>query len=111
MLHTFPNVCKLDGWFASVAPDYLAGPSEPFLVVCEGDEVLKRDDCAAWWESDVRRDSGQGFFWFVVRACCFGESVAVPEHHGNVLRLNVVNEENVAVGDRRRPDQKRRFDL
>lgn len=41
MLDTFPNVCELDGWFAPVAPDYLAGLFETLLVVCEGDKVVE----------------------------------------------------------------------
>lgn len=77
MLDTFPNICELDSRFASVAPDYLAGFFESLLVVCEDDKVFEGGDRATWGESYVRRDSRQGFSWYIVRAYLFCESVAV----------------------------------
>lgn len=87
MLDTFPNVCELDSWFASVAPDYPAGLFEAFLVVCEGDKVVEGSNSATWGKSDVRRDSRQRFSWFIIGARLWCDLVAVHgERHGKTWR-------------------------
>lgn len=83
MLDTLPNVCELDCWFASVAPDYLAGLSEALLVVCKGNKVFEGGDRATWGEPNVRRDSRQWFSW---RTCPGCESVVLGGQHGRRRR-------------------------
>jgi hypothetical protein len=107
MLDAFPNICELDSRFASVAPDYLAGFFESFLVVCEGDKVFEGGDRATRGESDVRRDSRQGFSWFIVRVCLSCESrqhggrrscvVAVVGRH-HVTRIKRVGARSQQLG-------------
>lgn len=84
MLDTFPKICELDSWFASVAPDYLAGLSESFLVVCKGNKVFEGGDRATWGESNVRRDSRQWFSWGTRLGC--GSVVVLVEQHGRRRR-------------------------
>lgn len=84
MFDTFPNVCELGGWFASVTPDYLAGLFEALLMICEGDEVFKGGHRTPWSEPDVRRDSRYGFSCLIIRGRLLCESVVVLNTHGMV---------------------------